>query len=113
MTAETQVRGRDGFLLGLVTGTLVGVGLAWYLAPRTLQELRARLSESTGRARDDAAEHYQAASTRLGDAVDDLARKGRGIRRDVADTVARGARKVERFATAAKEDGDDATRPPL
>jgi len=113
MTADTHGHRRDGFLLGLVTGTFVGIGLAWGLAPGALQELRARLTESTGRLRDDASEKYQAASARVGDTVDDFARKGRGIRRDVADTVARGAREVERFATSATGDDHDATRPPL
>ena len=42
------------------------------------------------------------ASTRVGETVEDLTRKGQDVRDNVADAVARGAHEVERFATAAK-----------
>jgi hypothetical protein len=51
-----------------------------------------------------ASEQYQQASTRVGEAVDELTRKGQGVRDDVAEAVARGAHEVERYATAAKSD---------
>jgi hypothetical protein len=49
-----------------------------------------------------ASDQYQQASTRVGDAVDELTRKGQGVRDGVAEAVARGAHEVERYATAAK-----------
>ncbi len=104
MDAQTQAdRHRDfGFVLGLATGTLVGAGLAMWLAPRSASELRNRLADSASRLGERAAEQLQQAGTRVGESVDDLARKGRGVRNDVADAVARGAHQVGRAATAAK-----------
>lgn len=104
MNAQTQEhRHRDfGFVIGLATGTLVGAGLAMWLAPRSAAELRERLTDSAKGLGQRASERYQQAGARVGEAVDELARAGQGVRNDVADAVARGAHEVERFATAAK-----------
>ncbi|MEQ1573926.1 MAG: YtxH domain-containing protein [Vicinamibacterales bacterium] len=104
MNVQTQEhRHRDfGFVIGLATGTLVGAGLAMWLAPRSAAELRERLTDSAKGLGQRASERYQQAGARVGEAVDELARAGQGVRNDVADAVARGAHEVERFATAAK-----------
>ena len=91
-----------GFVIGLLTGTVVGAGLLMWLAPRTASELRQRVTDSARDLGQRASEQYQEASTRVGEAVDELTRKGQGVRDDVAEVVARGAHEVERYATAAK-----------
>jgi gas vesicle protein len=91
-----------GFVIGLLTGTFVGAGLAMWLAPGSASELRQRMTDSAMRLRKRASEQYQQASTCVGEAVDELTRKGRDARDDVADAVAGGAHEVERYATAAK-----------
>ena len=103
---DTQTgRHRDfGFVIGLLTGTFVGAGLAVWLVPRAAAELRDRMTESAGRLGKRAAEHYRDASGRVADAAGELARTSDGIRDAVADTVARGAHEVERLATAARVD---------
>jgi gas vesicle protein len=90
MNETTQRPGHYPFVLGLFTGTLVGAGLAIWLAPR-------------------ASEKYRQASTRVTGAVDDLTQRGQDVRDDIAGAVARGAhevahdaREVERVATAAR-----------
>jgi gas vesicle protein len=93
-----------GFVIGLATGTLLGAGLTMWLAPRTAAELRRRMTESAKDLRERASEQYQQASTRMGEAVDEFTRKGQEVRDDVADAVTRGARQVERYATAIKSD---------
>jgi hypothetical protein len=75
-----------------------------WLAPRVTAELRKRINESAARLRNQAAEQYDDAITRVGAAVDDLTRKGQGVRDEMADAVARGAHEVERYATAAMSD---------
>lgn len=87
------------FLIGLVMGGAVGAGLTLLFAPRAAAELRQRVTDSTrdlGRA---ASDQYKQASTRVGDAVDELTRKGQGVRDEVLAAVASGAQRVERFAT--------------
>lgn len=82
MTTYNQEHRNYGFAIGLLTGTFVGAGLMMWLAPRTASEVRQRVADS----------------------AKDLGKRGQGVRDDLADTVARGAREVERFATAAKSD---------
>jgi gas vesicle protein len=103
MNAHTQHRDY-GFVIGLVTGTFVGAGLAMWLAPRSGSELRQRMTDSVRSLGKRASEQYQEASTRVGEAVDELTRKSQDVRDDVAGAVARGAHEVERYATAAKSD---------
>jgi gas vesicle protein len=92
------------FLLGLLTGTVVGAGLTVWLAPRVASELRQRITDSARSLGQRASEQYQQASARVGETVDELSRKAQGVKDDVAEVVARSAHEVERFATAAKGD---------
>jgi gas vesicle protein len=68
------------FLCGLLTGTVVGAGLAMWLAPNAASELRARVADSAKA----------------------LGKRANDIRDGVAGAVATGAHEVERFAKAAK-----------
>ena len=105
MNELTRDCGGSGFVFGLLTGTFVGAGLALWFAPRAAAELRQRAAHSAMRLGKRASKHYQEASTAVVDAVDDLARRGRDARDDVADAVAHGAHEVERYAAEAKTDG--------
>ncbi len=87
-----------------MTGAVVGAGLMMWFAPRTAADLRRRAIDSARSLKQGASAQYQQATTRVVEAVDDLTRKGQGIRDDIAEAVARGAREVERYATAAKTD---------
>jgi gas vesicle protein len=104
MTLHAEERRRHGFAIGLLTGTFVGAGLALWLAPRMASELRERMTDSAKGLGRQASEDYEQASSRLGEAVSELTRKGQALRDDVADAVARGAHEVERYATAATSD---------
>ena len=104
MNGHTRERRDCGFVVGLLTGTLVGAGLVMWLAPRMASELRQRVTDSANSLGRRASERYQQASARVGDAVDELTRKGQVVRDHVAEAVAHGAREVERTATAAMSD---------
>lgn len=110
MNAQTQEHGNYGFILGLAAGTVVGAGLAMWLAPRAAAELRQRVTDSARSLGKRASDSYREASTRVGDVVDDLTRKGQGVRDEVADAVVRGAHEVERYATAVKAGPAETTR---
>ncbi len=103
MNSDPQEQRDYRFVIGLLTGTVVGAGLAIWFAPQAL-ELRDRLTESARNLRKRASEQYQQASDDVGDAIDGLANKGQDVRDNLADAVARGAHEVERYATAAKSD---------
>ena len=102
MNTDTEERRDYGFVIGLLAGTFIGAGLTMWMAPRVTSELRERLTDSARSVRERASEQLQQASTRVGEAVEELARTGQGAREHVADAVARGAHQVERFATAVR-----------
>jgi gas vesicle protein len=99
---DRQRHGRNGFAIGLLTGTFIGAGLAIWFAPRVASELRERVIESANTLGSHAVDRYQDVSRTTGDAVGAITRKARDIRDDVAGVVARGGHEVERVATAAK-----------
>lgn len=102
MPQETNDHRNHMFLTGLVMGTFVGTGLAILLVPRAASELGHRVTNSAKALRKRASKGYEQASTRVADAVDDLAKKGQSVRNEVADVVAHGAHEVERVAKAVK-----------
>jgi gas vesicle protein len=104
MTAVTEERRDHNFAIGLLTGTVVGAGLALWFAPRLASEVRERVTDSVKTLGLHVSEQYQRASARVGGAVDEVSRTGRDIKDDVADAVASGAHEVERYATAAKSE---------
>ena len=104
MTPDTRAQRGTGFLIGLLTGTFVGAGLALWLVPRAAAEVGDRLTDSARAVGALASDGYQQVSNRVVDIVDDLTSKGQDARNDVADALVRGAREMERFATAAKAD---------
>ena len=105
MNTNTQERRDYGFAIGLLAGTFVGAGLMMWFAPRVRSEVRQRLADSAADLTTRASEQFGQASAQVGEAVDELTRKGQDVRDNVADTVARGARRVENYATAAKGKG--------
>ena len=101
MDVDTQTR-NYGFVLGMLTGTVLGAGAMLLLAPRAAGEARQRIADSAKDLAERASDQYGQVSGRLGSALEDLSAKGKGVRDGVADAVVRGAREVERFAAAAK-----------
>jgi gas vesicle protein len=64
---------RGSFVMGLLTGTVLGAGLGMLFAPRAGSELRGQLSEHAGHLANTASEQYRRAS----DTASGLAEKGR------------------------------------
>ncbi|MGE5361401.1 MAG: YtxH domain-containing protein [Bacteroidales bacterium] len=92
------------FLMGLIAGAVFGAGLGMLFAPQAAVELRRRVAGSAKRLQKTAADKYQQASARVDAAAQEYKSKGQAIRDSVAETVVRGAQRVERFATEAKTD---------
>lgn len=91
-----------GFGMGLIAGTVVGAGLLLWLAPRVTAELRERVSASAKRLRDEASDQYEQAAEHVEKTVDEVTRRADALRNAAAQSVAQGAREVERVAVAAK-----------
>jgi hypothetical protein len=95
----SRLRLRDRFAAG------AAVAPDWRLVcPQLASELRHKVTDSARRVGQRASDQYQQASTRVGAAVDELARQAQGVRDDAAEAVASGARQLERFAVGAKSD---------
>jgi gas vesicle protein len=93
---------RDSRLvLGILTGTVIGAAIGIWFAPRMTMALR-RMDEWVKVVQSGAVEQYRQANARTGDAIENLTQVGQKVRNDAADVVIRGAREVERVATAAK-----------
>jgi len=103
MNANSESGGSAGsFLVGMLAGSVIGAGLAMWLAPRAASEIRQLISDSAGEVRDQATGRYREVKTRLADTAQVLTRKGQGVRDDLADVVINGANEVARHAAAVK-----------
>jgi gas vesicle protein len=81
MNTDTQDRRDPSFVIGLLAGTCLGAGLAMLFAPRSGADRRQQMADSAKSLGERASEQYQQATTRVGEAVDEIARKGQDVRR--------------------------------
>ena len=81
----------SGFLMGMLTGITVGVGLGMLFAPQAGSDLRHQIADSASTLKQKAGEHYDQTAARVQDAM------GRG-KEVVQDAVARGRQAVDRGA---------------
>ena len=94
---DNEGMGGGSFVMGLLTGTVLGAGLGMLFAPKAGSDLRNQLSEQAGNLRDTASEGYRRASETAGD----WAEKGRGVVDKARDAVSRGADEAQRYAREA------------
>jgi gas vesicle protein len=85
-----------GFMMGLLTGTVLGAGLGMLLAPKAGSELRGALGEQARNIGSMASEGYRKASESAGT----WAEKGRDFADKARDAVSRGAEEARGFAGA-------------
>lgn len=78
--------GGGSFVMGLLTGTVLGAGLAMLFAPKPGSELRGQISEQAGALASTASDSYRRAS----DTIGDLAGKGRQMYDRARHAVGRG-----------------------
>ena len=85
-----------GFMMGLITGTVLGAGLGMLLAPKAGNELRGALGEQARNLGNMASEQYRRASEQAGG----WAEKGREYVAQAKDAVARGAEEARGYAAS-------------
>jgi gas vesicle protein len=100
---------RNGFLMALVGGALIGAAAGVLLAPQiqaSIRYCRRELADAMAAARRDAARKYDAARERVGEAIDDLEDKSRDAYGKALHAVADAADEVKARATEAQPEQD-------
>lgn len=90
--------GGGSFVIGLLTGTVLGAGLGILFAPKAGSELRTQISDQAGSIANTASEGYRRAS----ETASQLADRGRDMYGKARDAVARGADEAQRYVREAK-----------
>jgi gas vesicle protein len=83
----------SGFMMGLLTGTVLGAGLGMLLAPKAGTELRGAIGEQARNLGNMASEQYRTAREQAGT----WAEKGRDYVNQAKDAVARGAEEARGY----------------
>jgi len=91
------------FLMGLLTGTALGVGLGMLFAPRAGSELRDQLSERAGALANQAQDGYRKATENAGqwaekgkETASEWAERGKDMYGKVREAVSRGAEEAQK-----------------
>jgi gas vesicle protein len=89
---DNEGGGGGSFVMGLLTGTVLGAGLGMLFAPKSGSELRNQISEQAGSLANAASEGYKRAQ----ESASDWTEKGRDMYEKAKDVVARGADEASR-----------------
>src|SRR5260221_496257 len=90
---DNEGGGGGSFVMGLLTGTVLGAGLGMLFAPKPGSDLRNQLSEQAGNLANSASEGYPRASETAGDWAD----RGREMYDKARDAVSRGTDEAQRY----------------
>ena len=94
---DNEGGGGGSFVMGLLTGTVLGAGLGMLFAPKSGSELRNQVAEQAGNLANTASEGYRRAS----EAAGGWAEKGREAYDKARDAVNRGADEAQRYVKEA------------
>jgi gas vesicle protein len=92
---ENEGSGGGGFMMGLLTGTVLGAGLGMLLAPKAGSELRGAIGEQAKTLSNAASEQYKKASETAGN----WAEQGRDLVNKAKEAVTRGADEARGYAS--------------
>src|SRR5215470_8662354 len=101
---DNEGNGGGSFVMGLLTGTVLGAGLGMLFAPKAGSDLRNQLSEQAGQLANTASEGYRRVSEsategyrRVSETANELADRGREIYDRVRGAVSKGAEEAKRY----------------
>jgi len=101
---ENEGGGGGSFVMGLLTGTVLGAGLGMLFAPKSGSELRSQLSEQAGNLANTASEGYRKVTENAGqwaqsgkETAGEWAGRGRELYDKAKDAVNRGADEAQRY----------------
>ena len=98
---ENEGSGGGGFMMGLLTGTVLGAGIGMLLAPKAGSELRGAIGEQAKTWSNVASEQYKKASETAGE----WAERGREMVDKARDAVSRGADEARSYASGTTDSG--------
>ena len=90
---ESENNGGSSFVMGLLTGTVLGAGLGMLFAPKAGSELRNQLTEQAG----NLASQAQDGIRKVGENAGDWADRGRDIYGKAKDAVVKGADEAQKY----------------
>ena len=90
---ENEGGGGGSFVMGLLTGTVLGAGLGMLFAPKAGSELRSQISDQANSLANQASEGYR----RVSEAASEWADRGREVYDKARDAVSRGADEAQRY----------------
>src|SRR3984893_1811648 len=90
---ESDGNGGGSFVMGLLTGTVLGAGLGMLFAPKSGSELRNQLSDQAGTLANQATDGYRKATENAAEWVD----RGREMYDKAKGAVSRGADEAQRY----------------
>jgi gas vesicle protein len=112
---ESEGGGGGAFVMGLLTGTVLGAGLGMLFAPKSGSELRSQISDQANSIANQASDGYRRASEAAGQLADrvanqasdgyrraseaagDLADRSRAVYDKAREAVSRGADEAQRY----------------
>src|SRR5262245_43061778 len=105
---ENEGNGGGSFVMGLLTGTVLGAGLGMLFAPKSGSELRNQISEQAGNLANKTSEGYRKAQAAAGEWVEkgreaygQAAERGREAYDRARDAVSRGTEEAQRYVREA------------
>ena len=98
---DNEGSGGAGFMMGLITGTVLGAGLGMLLAPKAGSELRGAIGEQARTWGNTASEQYKRAS----EAAGTWAERGRDMVDKAREAVSRGADEARNYASGTTGSG--------
>src|SRR5262252_4199736 len=90
---DNEGGGGGSFVMGLLTGTVLGAGLGMLFAPKSGSELRNQISTQAGNLANQASEGVRRAQETAGEWAD----RGREMYDKARDAVSRGADEAQRY----------------
>src|SRR5215510_13843055 len=90
---DNEGGGGGSFVMGLLTGTVLGAGLGMLFPPKSGSELRNQISEQAGSLANTASEGYRKAT----ETASEWADRGRKVYDRAKDSVAKGADEAQRY----------------
>src|SRR6185436_965148 len=101
---DNNESGGGSFVMGLLTGTVLGAGLGMLFAPKAGAELRGQISEQAGNLANQASEGYRRASENAGqwvekgkDAAGEWSERGKDIYGKAKEAVNKGADEAQKY----------------